>query len=230
MQRYLNRNNSIKKTTNIHYTYEIILILYRSIFNNHKLPEHMREYKIYLSVIIVSLFLVQCTNENAFLIEKNRVGLISSTDKVSDIEMIFTNDSVVSHLSEGALGDGESKFKGDNDEYLIYSKEGKHLLTLVPKTSQDSSSTIKYVDVFDNQFKTDKELSLTSQFKDVNLHYMINKVETTLSSATLYIDELNATLSIDKKELGMNGFNAEKVKIEQIPEMANLKSMTIWFD
>ena len=190
----------------------------------------MRNFKIYLAVILVSLFLVQCTKENSFLIEKNRVGLISSTDKVSDIEMIFANDSVVSHLSEGALGDGESKFNGDNDEYLIYSKEGKHLLTLVPKTSQDSSSTIKYVDVFDNQFKTEKKLALTSQFKDVNLHYMINKVETTLSSATLYIDELNATITIDKKELGMNPFSTEKVQLEQIPEMAKLKSMTIWFE
>ncbi len=152
---------------------------------------------------MIVLVFSQCTNENAFLIEKNRVGLVSSIDKVSDIEMIFANDSVVSHLSEGDLGDGKSKFNGDNDEYLIYSKEGKHLLTLVPKISQDSSSTIKYVDVFDNQFRTDKELALTSQFKDVNLHYMINKVETTLSSATLYIDELNATITIDKKELGV---------------------------
>ncbi len=184
-----------------------------------------------LGVLLLIVFVFsQCTNENSFLIEKNRVGLISNTDRVSDIEMIFSNDSVVSHLSEGALGDGESKFNGDNDEYLIYSKEGKHLLTLVPKISQDSLSTIKYVDVFDSQYKTDKELALTSQFKDVNLQYMINKVETTLSSATLYIDELNVTLTIDKKELGINEFSTEKVKIEQIPEMAKIKSMTIWFD
>lgn len=190
----------------------------------------MNKLKTISTLLLITFLFSQCTNENAFLIEKNRVGLISSTDKVSDIEMIFENDSVVSHLSEGALGDGESKFKGDNDEYLIYSKEGKHLLTLVPKISQDSSSTIKYVDVFDNKFKTDKELALTSQFKDVNLHYMINKVETTLSSATLYIDELNATITIDKKELGINPFSTDKVQLEQIPEMAKLKSMTIWFE
>ncbi|MFK5878026.1 MAG: hypothetical protein QM478_00875 [Flavobacteriaceae bacterium] len=190
----------------------------------------MNKLKTISTLLLIVFVFSQCTNENNFLIEKNRVGLISSTDKVSDIEMIFINDSVVSHLSEGALGDRKSKFNGDNDEYLIYSKEGKHLLTLVPKTSLDSSSTIKYVDVFDNQFKTDKELALTSQFKDVNMHYMINKVETTLSSATLYIDELNATITIDKKELGINPFSTDKVQLEQIPEMANLKSITIWFD
>ena len=100
----------------------------------------------------------------------------------------------------------------------------------MPKTSQDSSSTFKYVDVFDNQFKTEKELSLKSEFKDVNMNYMINKVETTLSSATLYIDELNATIAIDKSELGIDTFSVKKVKLEQIPEMAKIKSMTIWFE
>lgn len=190
----------------------------------------MNTLKTVIALLLVAVVFSQCTNENDFLIERNRVGLICSTDKVSDIEFIFANDSIVSHGSEGDLGDGKSKFNGDNDEYLIYSKEGKHLLTLVPKTSQDSSSTFKYVDVFDNQFKTEKELSLKSEFKEVNMNYMINKVETTLSSATLYIDELNATISIDKEELGIDAFSIEKVKLEQIPEMAKIKSMTIWFE
>lgn len=190
----------------------------------------MNTLKNSITLLLIIVVFSQCTNENAFLIKKNSVGLISNTDKVSDIEFIFANDSIVSYLSEGDLGDGKSKFNGGSDKYLIYSKEGNHLLTLVPKNSQDSTSTIKYVDVFDNQFKTEKGVSLKSEFKDVNLHYMINKVETTLSSATLYIDELNATITIDKKELGINPFSVDKVKLEQIPEMAKIKSMTIWFD
>lgn len=190
----------------------------------------MNKLKTIITLLLIVFVFSQCTNENEFLIKKNNVGLISSTDKVSDIEIIFANDSVVSHLSEGALGDGESRFKGNNDEYLIYSKEGKHLLTLVPKISQDSLSTIKYVDVFDARFMTDKKLSLKSEFKDVNMNYMINKVESTLSSATLYIDELNATIAIDKSELGLDSFSVKKVQKDQIPEMAKLKSMTIWFD
>ena len=86
----------------------------------------MNTLKNITALLLIVIVFSQCTNENAFLIKKNSVGLISSTDKVSDIELIFDNDSVVSHLSEGALGDGKSKFNGDNDEYLIFSKEGKH--------------------------------------------------------------------------------------------------------
>ena len=103
-------------------------------------------------------------------------------------------------------------------------------MTIVPKTSQDSTSTIKYVEIFDNLYHTDKEISLESTFGDVNLNYMINKVESTLSSATLYIDGLNATLSIDKSELGMDMFSKKEVRLEQIPDVAKIKRMTIWFD
>ncbi len=190
----------------------------------------MNKFKTLAIILLLAFVFSQCTNENEFLIEKNRVGLVSNLDKVSDLEIIFANDSLVSHLSEGDLGNENSKFNRDNDEYLVYSKTGKHLLTIVPKTPQDSTSTIKYVDVFDKQYSTAKKVSLASPFKDINLNYMINKVETSLSSATLYIDELNATLAIDKKELGIKTFNTDEVKLEQIPELAKIKSMTIWFD
>ena len=59
---------------------------------------------------------------------------------------------------------------------------------------------------------------------------MINKVETSLLSATLYIDELNATISLDKADLGVNQFSTEEIKVEQIPDMAKIKYFTIWFD
>lgn len=190
----------------------------------------MRIFKSIPVLLLVSLLVVQCSKTNDFLIEKNRVGKVCSLDKVSDIDVLFASDSIVKRLSEGDLGDENTKFAQDNDAFLIYSKEGKHLLTLVPKNPQDSSSTFKYVEVIDPQFKTEKELSIRTPFKEINGGYMINKVETTLSSATLYIDELNATLSIDKKELGMDSFTTQKVQLEQIPDLAKVKSMTIWFD
>lgn len=190
----------------------------------------MKRIKFTSLLLILSLCLVQCAKSNDFLIEKNRVGKVCHLDKVSDIESLFESDSIVKMSSEGNFSGGADEPNQLNDEYLIYSKEGKHLLTLVPKNASDSASTIKYVEVFDPQFKTAKELSIRTPFKDINSGYMINKVETTLSSATLYIDELNATLSIDKKDLGMNSFTTQKVQLEQIPELAKIKSMTIWFE
>lgn len=190
----------------------------------------MNKLKLTSFLIILSLAFVQCTKEDPFLIQKNSVGKISNSDLVADIEAIFASDSIVKHLSEGALGDGDNKFNKDNDEYLIYSNEGKHLLTLVPKTPQDSTSTIKYVEIMNTQFKTEKELSLRAPFKDINSNYMINKVESSFSTATLYIDELNATISLDKKDLGIDSFSLEEIKLEQIPDLTKVKGITIWFD
>ena len=64
---------------------------------------------------------------------------------------------------------------------------------------------------------------MKSTFKDISSNYVINKVETTLSSATLYIDELNATIAIDKKDLGISSFSREEILIDQIPDVSNIK-------
>ena len=84
--------------------------------------------------------------------------------------------------------------------------------------------------ICDKNFHTDKGISLKSTFKDINENYMVNKVETTLTSATLFIDELNATIAIDKKELGLNSFSREEIRLEQIPDIAKIKFFTIWFN
>ncbi|OIQ37887.1 MAG: hypothetical protein BM563_07495 [Bacteroidetes bacterium MedPE-SWsnd-G1] len=190
----------------------------------------MKRISIILGLLLIVLTITSCSRENKTIIEKNRVGLVCSQDLIGEIETIFANDSIVKNLSEGALGGGETKYVQDNDEYLVYSKQGKHLMTIVPNEQHDSASTIKYVQIVDPQFKSDKGLSLSSSFKDINVNYMINKVETSLSSATLYIDELNATIALDKKEIGVNPFSTQEIKIEQIPDMAKIKYLTIWFD
>ena len=52
----------------------------------------------------------------------------------------------------------------------------------------------------------------------------------TILSAHIDIDELNATMSIDKKEIGINEFNRDKIKADQIPDLARIKHFTIWFN
>lgn len=190
----------------------------------------MKNFRAFVAMLVIILAFTQCSRENKFLIKKNRVGLVSNTDIIGDIESIFKNDSVAKFLSEGALGGVDTRYIPEDDEYKIFSKEGKHLMTVVPKEQLDSSSTIKYVEILDPEFKTEKGLTLNSPFKDINLHYMINKVETSLLSATLYIDELNATIALDKADLGVNQFSTEEIKVEQIPDMAKIKYFTIWFD
>ena len=177
-------------------------------------------------VLSFALLFIQCGN-NKFDIAKGKVGEVTTKTKVLDLDRIFKNDSIVKVLSEGTKGDN---YFQDDDEYLVYEKGGKHLLTIVPKEQLDSSSTIKSIQIFDDRFKTESDLSLESTFEDINANIKISKVETSLSSATLFIDDLNATIAIDKEELGLKGLGFQKVSLEQIPDLARMKSFVIWFE
>lgn len=190
----------------------------------------MSTIKRVLTLLIIVLISIQCSRVDPLLIEKNRVGLISNLDMIGEVESIFKNDSIVKYLSEGEMGGRDTKFIQENDQYLVYSKSGDHLMTIVPKIQHDSTSTVKYVEIMNPQFKTEKGVGLDSPFKDINVNYLINKIEPSLSSATLYIDELNATIALDKKELGLNQFSTKEITVEQIPDLAKIKYLTIWFD
>tara|TARA_B100000780_G_scaffold62442_1_gene40492 strand:+ start:373 stop:936 length:564 start_codon:yes stop_codon:yes gene_type:complete len=177
-------------------------------------------------VLLGLLSFYGCTDSEKFVIEKGKVGHLSAKTSILELSKIFKNDSIVSKLSEGALGDN---YFQDDDEYLIYSKEGKHLLTIVPKEQLDSTSTIKSIQVFDDRFKTNTGLNIRTTFSDIRANNNINKIESSFSSATLFIDELNVTIAIDKQELGLKAFSNQKVTLEQIPDLAKTKSFIVWF-
>lgn len=176
-------------------------------------------------LVVFSLVLTSCNNNGKFIIEKGKVGKITTKTTILELDNIFKNDSIVKNLSEGAVGDN---YLQDDDEYLIYEKGGKHLLTIMPKEQLDSTSTIKSIEILDPRFKTKSDISLNSTFADINL---VNKprVESTLSSVTLFLDDINATIAIDKEELGIKNISFQKVTLEQIPDLAKMKSFVVWF-
>ena len=180
-----------------------------------------------LIVSIISVLFVQCGNGSKFIISKGKVGKLTMVTTINDLDKIFKNDSIVKNLSEGTLGDN---YFQDDDEYLIYEKGGKHLLTIIPQEQLDSTSTIKSIQIFDSRFSTKTGISLESSFEDINLNNKITKVETSLSSATIFIDDLNVTISLDKEDLGLKNFSTQKISIEQIPGLAKVKSFIVWFN
>lgn len=185
----------------------------------------IRLYKIF-AVVLISVAFVQCS-KNKFDVSKGKVGMLTTKTTIQEIDKLFSNDSVVKILSEGAKGDNLFQ---DEDKYEIYENGGKHLLTIVPKEQLDSTSTIKSIEIFDERFQTKTGLNINSTFQEINANNTINKVETSFSSATLFIDDLNATISLDKEDLGLKEFSIQKVSLEQIPDLAKIKSLTIWFN
>ncbi len=183
--------------------------------------------KLLIAIVLFSVLFISCNSGNKFKVSKGMVGSLTTKTTMQELEKIFKNDSIVKNLSEGSLGDN---YFQDDDEYHIFEKGGKHLLTIVPKEQLDSTSTIKSIQIFDNRFETETGISLNSTFVDINLKSTINKVETSFSSATLFIDELNATIAIDKEQLGLKEFSTQKVNLDQIPDLAEIKSFIIWFN
>ena len=179
-----------------------------------------------LIILVFSVLIISCTGNNKFTVEKGKVGMVTTTTAVKDLDNIFKNDSIVKNLSEGAQGDN---YFQDDDEYLIFEKGGKHLLTIIPKDQLDSSSTIKSIKIYDARFKTKKGLNLSSNFSEIYVNNTL-RVESTLQSITLFLDELNATLTIDKEELGLKDYSTQQVSLEQIPDLAKLKSFIVWFN
>ncbi len=178
-------------------------------------------------IILLGLLLViivNCKKENNYLLAKEHVGKITSITEVYELKSIFEKDSLVSHLGEGDFADSSY------DEYLVYTKEGGHIFTIIPKEQHDSTSTIESIQVFDKKYKTLSGLGLSSTFKDISGNYTINKVESTFNNAILFVDELNATITITKKELGVNDFGTQKISLAQIPDLAKIKALTFWFD
>ncbi|MBT7135046.1 MAG: hypothetical protein HN890_02410 [Polaribacter sp.] len=179
-------------------------------------------------VLLFLLMTVSCTNNNIkFKIEKGKVGNVTTKTTIQDLTTIFKKDSIVKNLSEGVQG---NNYFQEDDEYFIFEKGGKLLLTILPKEQLDSTSTIKSIEIHDERFKTMSGISINSSFSEINVSNTIHKIERTFSSATLFLDNLNTTITIDNEELGLKEFSTQKVTKEQIPDLAKMKTFIVWFN
>lgn len=185
-----------------------------------------------LNIAIITLFIISlfsCTGNSDFIIEKGRVGKLTKTTQIKDLDALFVNDSLVVKLGDVKDDEEKNRYFKNDDAYIVYSKEGKKLLTITPIKQHDSLSTIKSVEVFSNKYQTKEGISLYSPFKDIRDAYSLD-ITNTLLSAHIDIDKLNATMSIEKKEIGINRFNRERIILDQIPDLAKINHFTIWFN
>lgn len=176
--------------------------------------------KSFFPGLVASIFLfISCKKEqNPFEIGKQHIGFLTDSTQVKDLNTVFSNDSVVKFIS----GD---EFTGNKNKIEIFEKGGKKLLVLIPKQALDSTSVIESVQIIDSRYKTPKNLSTLSTFKDINSNYKISKINNLINSVLLTVHDLNASFAIDKKELPANLRFDMNLSIEatHIPDNAELK-------
>jgi hypothetical protein len=182
--------------------------------------------KTLLLAIVAGFLFAQCTDEkDSFVISNAAVGHITKDTKVIQLDSIFAQDSIVK-LSpiENALG--------TQGEVEIYEKGGAKLLLLSPSDENDPNSKITNVQIFDDRYKTDKGLTSTSTFKDVKANYTIKRVETTIRSVVVFLEDSPIYLTIDKLQLPENLRYDPSVKVEssQIPDTATFKYFMVGWE
>ena len=176
--------------------------------------------KLIATLIIITVLFTACQTEeqNTFKISKQNIGLLTDSTQVKDLKSIFINDSIVKFIK----GD---EFIGDVNDIDIYEKGGKKLLTITPSQALDSTAVIENIHIIDSRYKTDKNISCLSTFKDIKEAYKISRIDNLINSIVISVDEINASFTIDKKELPANLRFDMNMKIEksQIPDTAKIK-------
>ncbi len=177
---------------------------------------------IYLAAVLLMTVLSCSKQQDPFLIGQQHVGLLTDSTQVKDLESVFPNDSIVKHVT----GD---EFTGSINDIDIYDKQGNHLLVLTPSEALDSTAVITNIRVMDKRYKTAKNISISSTFRDIQKAYKINRIDNLINSINLNVNEINAYFTVDKKELPSNLRFDLKARIEaaQIPDGAKIKYFMI---
>ncbi len=172
-----------------------------------------------LTLCICLLLAYGCAKKDtAFLISKGAIGPLNNTHNASQLDSIFVTDSVVTRSAEKDI-----VYVG-GDSFLIYEKGGKHLFTATP-SSKDSLKLIETIRIIDTRYKTDKGLGLGSTFKDLRDNYTISGIQNSINSVVVFVNEIDAFITIDKEQLPGNIRYNSNIQIEavQIPDTATFK-------
>jgi hypothetical protein len=173
-----------------------------------------------IAVLVLAILFVQCGQENDMLIVKNQLGKINKKTSIAELDKMFKNDSI-------------EKFTAGSElirEYRIFDKDGKQNLVFVPLRQNDSIKGLELVKIYSDDYTTEKGISTSSTFGEISENYTINKIEPSFSAAILFIDEINATVSLDKKDLNLDEFDMRPILQGQIPDEASVNYITLWFE
>jgi len=173
-----------------------------------------------IAVLVITTLFIRCGQDNSTLIVKNQLGEINKSTSVEELDELFKNDSVEK------LPEGEELIR----QYSVFGADGKQKLVFVTKLKNDSIKGLELVKIYSDSYLTEKGISTASTFGEVSGNYTINKIEPSFSAAILFIDEINATFSLNKKDLNLDEFDMSPIRQDQIPDDASINYITLWFE
>ena len=178
-----------------------------------------------LVIAIASLAFIQCSKkENRFLIQKDQIGVLKKSYNLKQIDSVFKNDSVVKQSSQEG-------FISRNTDIEIYEKGGAHLLSLSP-SSNNTDSNINIVTIRDERFKTAKNISSKSTFKDFKDNYEVSKIDRILNNINVEFknEDFYITISVDQLPSAYKFDYTTTIEVASIPDAAKIKDMRLdWF-
>lgn len=180
--------------------------------------------KKHLFAFLLAAFVISCQSENnsSFLIAKAQVGPLTKDSQVRALDSIFAKDSVVIQKKNNMFEKGT--------EVVIFDKNGAVLLRLEPVQSFDSTSTIGNIEIIDPRYKTKTGVGISSTFKDLVANYTISRIENSLNSLIVFIDEINVYITLKKENLPASLRNraGQPIKVGQIPDSTKISHF--WID
>lgn len=178
-------------------------------------------------IVAIAATIVSCQKDedDPYLITANQVGALKKDVTINQLEAIFEDDSIVKQTS------GPETLKS-TDAIKVFDKEGKALLSLEPLQEFDSTSTIGYIQILDPRYKTKSGLNTESTFQDIQENFTISRIENTINAAVIFLDEINAYVTIDKKQLpaDLRYDTDSKIMASQIPDNARIKYFMIYWN
>jgi len=173
---------------------------------------------------LLFLIVISCKKEvnTEFSITKDRVGKVSRSTLIKDLETIYAEDSLVRKDPGTELGKSAGKIE-------IFKKGGDHLLSITPNS--DSIQKIENIRIYDPRFSTADGVNLLSTFKDIKAHYSIKKVITSMNNVVILLKENDLYFTISKEELPAElSFGSNNIDEVQIPDQAKIKYMMVGWE
>ena len=179
--------------------------------------------KILLWAVGSALLVIGCSrSDKRFLITDISVGNLTKETKISQLDSLYKNDSLVKTSIEG-------EFRYISDErFLVYEKggEGKQLLELTPAIPLEGENKhIQGVQIMDERFATAEHISLNSTFADIQKVYKDFDFEQLISTVIVMPKGSNLYFAFAKEDLLPTVDDA--YTIESIPETAKVKRLMI---